>query len=378
MKTQKKGPTGGCRYALVHPEPHQCTKSISSLTPSPFLLVPFHRTTTGKYPQYNHITPDISYRQFYHQGAFESSSSMLAWNNANAMGSSAAVRSLLCPVKAWPNPSFCHMSTTSPPPLPILPLQPPSPSSLGAFNLPSATISRLQANRESHDARVHSPERARTSWADAAGSKEKKVAGRQQFTISTGLAEVLGPTPLECEGSGCRAVATTLPPPHLSKAVHSDMMRGGTGPSDRPSPGAKGAALDLKAAKAEAAVAVRANRIAASMSRDEDRSRLQDLEEPNSRETDTALDAAYAQHLTDFMADTKFKATEHVLRPPFFPHHQHHHRHQHHQALQRSTRLHQLQITRSPATRLGNMSLAEQVLLPPLLLLLLPILILCD
>jgi hypothetical protein len=318
-------------------------------------------------------TLDVSDRQFYQEGAFESSSSMLAWNNANAMGSSAAVRNLLSPVKALPNPSFCHMSTTSPPPRPILPLRPPAPSSLGAFNLPSATVSRLQAKRESHDARVTSPERARTSWADAAGSKEKKVAGKQQFTISSGLADLLGPTPLECEGSGCRAVATTLPPPHLSKAVHSDMMRGGTGASDKPSPGAKGAALGLKAAQAEAAVAVRANRVAASMSRDEDS--LKDLEELSSKETDAALDAAYAKHLTNFMADTKFKATEHVLQPPFFPNnHTHHHYHHHrHQALQRSERLQQLQITNSPTTRVGNMSLSEQVLLLlSLLLLLLP------
>jgi hypothetical protein len=173
-------------------------------------------------------------RQFYHEGVFESSSSMRAWNNANALDTTAAVRNLLSPVKTLQNPSFSYMSTTCPPPRPILPVRPPSPSSLGAKHVPFVIASRLQAARDSHDARVSSPERARTSWADASGSKSKKVAGKQEFSISSGLAEVLGPTPLECEGSGCHAVATTLPPPHLSRAVHLDMMRGGAKPFPPP------------------------------------------------------------------------------------------------------------------------------------------------
>lgn len=53
-----------------------------------------------------------------------------------------------------------------------------------------------------------------------------------------------------------------------------------------------------------------------------------------------ALDAAYAQRLADFMADVKFKATDH--------------------ALQRSVRLQELQLTSSPTKKTGNMSLAEQ------------------
>ena len=222
------------------------------------------------------------------------------------MGVVGAVRNVLSPAKLSSNPTFAHMSTTSPPPRPILPLRPTSPSSLGALHVPSVVASRLRAARDSHDARVSSPERARTSWADAAGSKEKKVTGRQQFTISSGLEEVLGPNPLDCEGSGCRAVVTTLPPPHLSKAVHNDMMRGGTGASDKPPPGSKGAALGLMAAEAEAGMAFRANRIASAMSNDNGTSalRAKELSETgSSSEAALALDAAYAHHLSGFMVD---------------------------------------------------------------------------
>ena len=320
--------------------------------------------------------PD-NYRQFYQEGAFESSSSMLAWKNSdNAMGSTVTVRNLLSPVKAAPSPSFAHISTTSPPPRPVLPLRPPSPSSLGALRIRPSVISDLHAARDSIDARASSPERARTSWADATGSKEKKIAGKQKFYISSGLAEVLGPTPLECEGPGCHAVSTLLPPPQHAKAVHSDIMRLGTGASDKQPLGAKGAMLGLKAAQAEATFAVHASNLAASTTiQDEGQAgSMSSFQFTNtldhsrsSSQVALDLDAAYEKRLTDFMADVKFKTTDQVHNPfsdlnaitiisitvcCLI----------HVQALQRNSRLQLLQHEPGPSKKLGNSSLADQVL----------------
>jgi hypothetical protein len=148
------------------------------------------------------------------------------------------------------------MSTSSPPPNPFLPLRPLSPSNLGATRIDPIVASRLHAFRDTLDARVSSPERARTSWADASGSVAKKVAGKQDFTISSGLAEILGPSPLECEGVGCRAVATTLPPPRHTKAVYSDMMREGLERVPHPA----NAVQELQAAEAAAVQALHETR----------------------------------------------------------------------------------------------------------------------
>jgi hypothetical protein len=310
---------------------------------------------------------------------------MMAWNNASApsniAGASADVRNVLSPVKAVPNPSFSFMSTTAPPPRPILPLRPPSPSSLGALHIPSSVVSRLHETRQTLDARVSSPERARTSWADATGSKAKKVVGKQEFTISSGLAEVLGQTPLDCEGPGCRAVATTLPPPHHTRAVHSDMMKGGAGASDKPPLESRAAALGLKVAQAEAVAAYHANHAATGHVTGSPSPKLSNGS-GSSSEAALALDAAYAQRLTDFMADVKFKATDHVNFPfshliintnitsqsrircrpsPAVPCISTYSSIS--QAMQRSARLQQLQLASSPAKKLGHMTLAEQVAL---------------
>lgn len=148
----------------------------------------------------------------------------------------------------------------------------------------------------------------------------KKVVGKQEFSISSGLAEVLGPTPLDCEGVGCRAVATTLPPLNHTRAVHSDMMKGGTGASDKPMNDARGSALVLKAAEVEAANVYRANHATEFMKQHYERethtpAHMQVKDRSSSSEAALALDAAYAQRLADFMADVKFKATDHVQYP---------------------------------------------------------------
>jgi len=153
-------------------------------------------------------------------------------------------------------------------------------------------------------------------------------------------------------------------------------MRLGTGASDKQPPGAKGAMMGLKAAQAEATFAVHANNLAASSAlRDVDQagstSSLQftntlDHSKRNS-EAALALDAAYEKRLTDFMADVKFKATDQVHNPCsdlnaitiisiavccLI----------HVQAIQRNSRLQLLQHEPGPSKKLGNSSLADQVL----------------
>jgi hypothetical protein len=92
------------------------------------------------------------------------------------------------------------------------------------------------------------------------------------------------------------------------------MMKGGAGASDKPLLESRAAALGLKVAQAEAVAAYRANHAAAGHITTSPSPKLSNGSSSSS-EAALALDAAYTQRLTDFMADVKFKATDHVNFP---------------------------------------------------------------
>jgi hypothetical protein len=97
------------------------------------------------------------------------------------------------------------------------------------------------------------------------------------------------------------------------------MMKGGTGPSVKPTLDARGSGLELKVAEVEAAMVYRVNHAQGTLeqlgSATHTQGNMLSKEKSSDSEAALALDAAYSQRLTEFMADVKFKATDHVHYP---------------------------------------------------------------